>query len=138
MVEKRITMPSVNKRIKEIIDTNFNGNVRQFALHMGLTDSSKINRLFNVDKRSNDYPLPSTEIILLIANSFGYSTDWLLKGVDPYAKSNVININKRDIKGNNNNVVGDNNNNISNGDTSELLSVIKKQQEQIDKLLKLL
>ena len=74
-------LPDINRRIKTIVDEKFGGNVRRFSLSLGLSDSSKINRLFNNDKRTGNFPLPSCEIILLISNKFDYTTDWLLKGV---------------------------------------------------------
>ena len=74
-------LPDINRRIKTIVDEKFGGNVRRFSLSLGLSDSSKINRLFNKDKRTGNFTLPCFEIILLLSNKFNYTTDWLLKGI---------------------------------------------------------
>lgn len=132
-------LPLVNKRIQELINENFNGNVRKFSSSMGLSDSSKINRLFNKDKRNGEYPTPSSDIILLISETFNISTDWLLKGKeDENRHVNNITIDRKEIKGNNNNVVGDDNKNVLNsGNSKELIDIIKQQQEQISVLINL-
>lgn len=74
------SLPSVNKRIKGIIDARFDGNVRAFSRALGLSDSQKINRLFNPDRRSSQYPAPSAEVLRIISNTFDVSLDWLLTG----------------------------------------------------------
>ena len=73
-------LPSVNKRIKDLIEARFDGNVRAFSRALGLPDSQKINRLFNLDRRSSQYPAPSAEVLRLISNTFDISLDWLLSG----------------------------------------------------------
>lgn len=88
-------LPDINRRIKTIIDENFGGNVRRFSLSLGLPDSSKINRLFNKDKRTGGFPLPSCEIILLISNRLDYSTDWMLRGIKTSNKENYKKIGSR-------------------------------------------
>lgn len=127
--------PPITKRIKDLIDEKFGGNVRQFAFSMGLGDSVKINRLFKRDKRNNEYPIPSTEIIMLICNTYDLSSDWILFGKEKGTKTvNNIDIKKNNIDGNSN-IIGDNN--AQTNDT-ELLSVVKAQQEQINKLLNII
>jgi hypothetical protein len=74
-------LPTVNRRLKKIVDDNFNGNVRKFSFALGLTDSSKVNRLFNIEKRTGTVPPPSYEILLLIAIKLGYSIDWIMLGI---------------------------------------------------------
>ena len=99
-------LPDINRRVKMIIDDKFGGNVRRFSLTLGLPDSSKINRLFNKDKRTGLFPLPSCEIVLLISNFTGYSTDWILKGIDNSGEERHINniaINKGSVKSTNSN-----------------------------------
>lgn len=132
-------LPDINQRLKDIIDIESDGNVRKFSINMGLSDSSKINRLFNTDKRSNGYPLPSIEIITLIMNKYGYSANWIINGYGSMKldtlHTNNITINKKDTKGNNN-IVSDGN--VENGGNSELFEIIKNQQEQINNLLKML
>ena len=46
MTETNNELPEINKRIRDIIDNNFNGNVLKFSKYIGLNSSSKINRLF--------------------------------------------------------------------------------------------
>lgn len=126
--------PPITKRIKDIVDNRFGGNVRQFALAMGMSDSVKINRLFKKDKRNDVYPMPSTDVIIQICNTFNESADWILLGKSPEEKTtNNINIERNTITGNNN-VQGENNTQSN----ENLLEVIKTQQEQINKLLNLL
>lgn len=73
-------LPPVNQRIKDIINSNYNGNVRAFCIALGLSDSQKINRLFNIDKRNNKFPSPSIDILSLISNKLGISLNWLQSG----------------------------------------------------------
>lgn len=130
-------LPDINRRIQDIINDRFNGNVRKFSMCMGLPDSSKVNRLFNKDKRSGEYPMPSSEIVLLISNTFGYTTDYILKGVSTEEKHvNNININNDSITGDNNTMIGDGNKDVNNGN-KEMFDIIKEQQRQITELLKL-
>lgn len=128
-------LPLINQRIKNIIDSEYNGNVSKFSQAIGLSDSSKINRLFNIDKRNNKYPYPSIEIIEIISNELGYTTDFLIKGIiDNNKKVNNININNsKNIDGSNNNIDSTISENIE-----DYKQIIKKQQEQIDSLLEIL
>lgn len=140
-------LPDINRRVKKIIDTERNGNVRRFSLDMGLSDSSKINRLFNKDKRTDEYPLPSTDIVLLIKIVYGYSPNWILCGIgeekinDVEKHVNNIDITRNEINGDNNNVVGNGNTNTNissspkTNDSTQLIDIIKIQQEQINKLI---
>lgn len=128
-------LPEVTRRIKDIINTKFDGNVSKFCSHMGLLNSSKINRLFKKDKRNNEYPIPSTDILTLISNAFGYSLDYLVKGEDTSKHVNNINIDGNKINNGDNNVIGD----ISSStDTSSYIEIIQRQQEQINNLIQLL
>lgn len=112
-------MPLPNQRIMAIINENFGGNVSKFALAMGLSNSSKINRLFKKDRRNDEYPLPSTDILILIADTFNFSIDYILKGKMQNGSA-IINP-KNPVENEN-----------------KYLDIIKKQQEQIDELLKIL
>lgn len=128
--------PPITRRIKKLVDEHCGGNVRQFSLNMGMTDSVRINRLFKRDKRNNEFPLPSTEIVIMISNTYKVSTDWILLGKDTINDNvpvNNITIEKHCVSGENN-LIGDNNN-IEGG---ELLQLVKTQQEQITKLIGLL
>lgn len=123
--------PPVTQRIMEIIMKEFNGRVRSFCTYMGLKDSAKINRLFKRDTRSGKYPMPSSDVILMISEKMNVSADWLLKGIEEKPQS-VNNININTNKGNGNTITE----NSTVQSTAELAEIIKKQQEQIDLLLK--
>ena len=71
-------LPPINQKIKDIIDERFNGSVRAFCLKLGLKNSQKINRLFNIDPRNEKYPIPSTEILTLISNTLDVPIETLL------------------------------------------------------------
>ena len=114
-------LPDINFRIKKIIDEQFNGNVRKFSKHIGLNDSSRINRLFNKDTRYNNYPSPSLDVIVLISRALNCSTDYLINGEEK--KANIIS--------------DDSDVNIQK-DASEYLEIIRKQQNQIDELIKVI
>ena len=114
-------LPDINFRIKKIIDEQFNGNVRKFSKHIGLNDSSRINRLFNKDTRYNNYPSPSLDVIVLISRALNCSTDYLINGEEK--KPNIIS--------------DDSDVNIQK-DASEYLEIIRKQQNQIDELIKVI
>lgn len=126
-------LPIVTKRIKQVIDEKFNGNTRQFCLGMGLTNSAKVNRLFILDKRSGNYPVPSSDILLMISNTYNVSIDWLMKGIENTDETHVNNINIVSGEGNVT-ANGDNTVNANN----EYIDIIKKQQEQIESLMKIL
>lgn len=114
-------LPDINFRIKKIIDEQFNGNVRKFSKHIGLNDSSRINRLFNKDTRYNNYPSPSLDIIVLISRALNCSTDYLINGEE-----------KKD------NIISDDSDVNIQKDASEYLEIIRKQQNQIDELIKVI
>lgn len=73
-------LPPVNQRIMNIIKDRYNGSVRQFSMAMGITEYQKINRLFSIDKRNDQYPAPSINILSTISNTFNVSLDWLETG----------------------------------------------------------
>ena len=118
-----VGLPDINFRTKKIIDEQINGNVRKFSKHIGLNDSSRINRLFNKDTRYNNYPSPSLDIIVLISRALNCSTDYLINGEE-----------KKD----NNNIISDDSDVNIQKDASEYLEIIRKQQNQIDELIKVI
>lgn len=137
-IKNRSELPEITQRILELIDGKFDGNVLQFSLALGLSNSSKINRLFLKDKRNNNYPMPSTDIVILISNAFDVSADWLLKGVDVKNQNkhvNTINIGSTKINGNKNIT---NSHDVKTSDSDGLITTIKEQQEQINKLLNII
>lgn len=74
-------MPSINKRILELVQTHTQGNVSKFAKLCNMSSSQKLNRIFSVDNVSKRFPVPSTEIILDIANNFSeIDLNWLIRG----------------------------------------------------------
>lgn len=80
MKAEKNNIPPVNQRIKNVIDSMYKGSVRAFCLELGLPNSQKVNRLFNVDRRNNKYPTPSSDILMIISNKLGISLDWLQTG----------------------------------------------------------
>lgn len=76
-----MSLPPINQRIKDLTNFHANGSVKKFAELIELNSSQVLNRIFNPDKRLEDYPVPSANIILAIANKFsGLNCDWLLTG----------------------------------------------------------
>ena len=74
-------LPAINERVKQMVDFYANGSVKRFSELIELSNSQKLNRVFNLDKRNNEVPEVSSDILLSIANKFSYvSTDWLLTG----------------------------------------------------------
>lgn len=118
-------LPPINGRIKEIIDKNFFGNVNRFSSKIGFNDSSKVNRLFNLDKKKKIYPTPSIDIILSIANTLGYSTDWLLFGKKILSEEEEQKLINEKV------------NNAISKTHKELIDIIKQQSLQISKLMEL-
>ncbi len=80
-------LPPVNLRIKDIIDKEFGGNVTAFAKKLGYDSSQKINRLFKIDPRSAEYPVPSSTILSDISNIFDISIDFLQTGKNTAVQS---------------------------------------------------
>ncbi|MCA6023195.1 MULTISPECIES: hypothetical protein [Bacteroides] len=74
-------LPAVNERVKQLVDFYANGSVKRFSEMIHLSSSQKLNRVFNLDKRNNEYPEVSSDILLSIANMFAdINTEWLLTG----------------------------------------------------------
>lgn len=72
--------PKINLRIKQIIDFKANGSVNKFAKTINIPQQT-INRLFNLDTRTNKYPLATTEIIVSITELYvDINAEWLLTG----------------------------------------------------------
>jgi len=124
---------STLKRIKEFID--YKGiNVRQFEINIGVSNGSfasqlKNNKTIGVDKLEN---------ILHIYDEI--NPEWLLTGRGEMSKDK--NSVSRSVAGNGNAIVasnvGGNGNTIQHSVSPETINyqeIIKKQQEQIDKLI---
>lgn len=81
-------LPVINERVRQLVDYYANGSVKRFSELIELSNSQKLNRIFNLDKRNNEYPEVSSDILLSIANKFSYlNTDWLLTGRGSMLKS---------------------------------------------------
>lgn len=128
-------LPLINKRILSLINEKCNGNVAKFARELGLEKSQKINRLFKIDKRNNEYPTPSFDVLKLISEKFNFPIDSFIEKKEDNKTINNITIESNRINGNDN-VLG--NNNTFEENNNDYLDIIRKQQEQIDKLIFLL
>lgn len=74
-------LPALNDRIYKLVDYYAKGSVKAFSEMIGLSNSQKLNRVFNIDRRNNDFPDVSSETLIGIANKFSeINTDWLLTG----------------------------------------------------------
>jgi hypothetical protein len=80
-------LPGPNKRIREIIDQKTNGNVLKFAteiskgLEDGAVSQQKLNRLFNLDTRTNKYPTVPQDIFEAILRRYPeIDAHWLITG----------------------------------------------------------
>ena len=73
-------LPDLNNRIRTVIEDKTNGSVRKFAEKIGLSQQ-KINRLFNIDTRTNKYPTVTSDVLIRIAEMFvDIDPRWLLTG----------------------------------------------------------
>lgn len=74
-------IPEINNRIKLLVEQFCGGNVQQFVDMVGIKSHQNLNRIFNIDKRSNKYPSPSSEILTCIKLQLPQvNYDWLLTG----------------------------------------------------------
>lgn len=80
MSTEKIEYPEINQRIRFIIDKYYNGSVWSFSKSIGLRYPQTINRLFLIDRRSNQYPQPTLRVLKLISSELGIRLEWLLTG----------------------------------------------------------
>lgn len=74
-------MPAINKRVKSVIEYYSGGSVKLFSEQIKLSNSQKLNRIFNIDKRNGEYPIVSSDILIAIANMFSdIDINWILTG----------------------------------------------------------
>lgn len=92
------SMPPVSQRIRNIVDSDYNGSVRAFCIALGFSDSQKINRLFKIDTRNNKYPTPSIDILNLISNKLDISLLWLQNGEGNMLKSENVSEKNADFR----------------------------------------
>lgn len=84
------SLPPVNRRVYEIIQTETKGNKTEFARSLGEAQQ-KIARLFSVDNRSNKYPTVSKNILKAIERVYNIRYNWLLTGEgEKYNSPNLI------------------------------------------------
>lgn len=73
-------IPIENQRVKEIINFFCDGNELLFSKKINVSQP-RINRLFSLDKRNNQYPVVSFDIIQSIINTFiDIDSEWLITG----------------------------------------------------------
>lgn len=126
-------LPAVNERVKMLVDFYANGSVKRFSEMIHLSSSQKLNRVFNLDKRNNEYPEVSSDILLSIANMFvDLSIEWLLTGRGEMIKTNQPtserHIQTNDVSKNKDKEKLDDNKGFSPEIFDKLLSTIKEQQ----------
>lgn len=81
-------LPAINERVRILVDHYAKGSVKRFSEIINLSSSQKLNRVFNLDKRNNEYPEVSSDILLSIANMLSdVSAEWLLTGSGTMSKT---------------------------------------------------
>ncbi len=121
-------MPSINKRILELIQTHTQGNVSKFAKLCNMSSSQKLNRIFSLDSVSKKFPVPSTEIILDIANNFSeVDLNWLIRG-NSFSKYHQANDDKQEYSNPNIEEI------IANKVAEKLIPKINKLTREIERL----
>ena len=126
-------LPVVNERVKQLVDFYANGSVKRFSEMIHLSSSQKLNRVFNLDKRNNEYPEVSSDILLSIANMFAdINTEWLLTGRGEMTKTSqptpTEHIQTSCVSKNKDKEKFDGNQGLSPEIFHKLLSTIKEQQ----------
>lgn len=126
-------LPVVNERVKQLVDFYANGSVKRFSEMIHLSSSQKLNRVFNLDKRNNEYPEVSSDILLSIANMFAdINTEWLLTGRGEMTKTSqptpTEHIQISCVSKNKDKEKFDGNQGLSPEIFDKLLSTIKEQQ----------
>ncbi len=129
-------LPVVNERVKQLVDFYANGSVKRFSEMIHLSSSQKLNRVFNLDKRNNEYPEVSSDILLSIANMFAdINTEWLLTGRGEMTKTSqptpTEHIQTSCVSKNKDKEKFDDNQGLSPEIFDKLLSTIKEQAEEI-------
>ncbi|MFD2961332.1 MULTISPECIES: S24 family peptidase [Olivibacter] len=85
-------LPSLNLRIKQLIDYYSDGNVNNFADKLVSISQQRLNRLFNIDSRTGKYPTPTTDILVAITEMFvEINAVWLLTGNGEMFNTPVLN-----------------------------------------------
>lgn len=83
-------MPELNQRIQILINTIADGNVAEFVRMAKINSHQVLNRIFNIDKRTNKYPNVAASILTAIKiNLPQINYDWILTGEGEMLKSGV-------------------------------------------------
>lgn len=80
-------LPNVNKRLYKFIINEF-GSVYAFCKKTGLSQP-RINSLFHISKKTNDYPTIQSDIIEVIAKESDLDLNWLMKGEGKMLKGSI-------------------------------------------------
>ena len=84
-------LPEINKRVRQLIDYYSGGNVKKFAESLPGVSQQRLNRLFNLDVRTQKYPLVTTDILVAITKMFvDVSPEWLLSGEGEVFRSGEV------------------------------------------------
>lgn len=81
-------MPYANRRLLELVESQADGRKQRFAEMIGLSQQ-RINRLFNRDKRNNQYPRLTEDVKNAVIEHFGLKKDFFIlppteEEVNPY------------------------------------------------------
>ncbi|MDM1548746.1 S24 family peptidase [Empedobacter falsenii] len=80
-------LPIENQRVQELIDLFCDGNRSQFSKEINVSQP-RINRLFNLDNRSDKYPIVTLDILQAIVERWNdVNFNWLAIGELPRLKS---------------------------------------------------
>ena len=73
-------LPEINNRIRQLIDKYANRSVKKFAESINIPQQT-LNRLFNIDSRTQKYPLATTDMLVAISRKYpDVDISWLLTG----------------------------------------------------------
>lgn len=85
-------MPEINYRIRQLVDKYANRSVKKFAESINIPQQT-LNRLFNIDTRTQKYPLATTDMLVAISRRYpNIDTTWLLTGIGDSEKTNESSI----------------------------------------------
>lgn len=120
----------ISQRINTLIFRFCQGNKTLFSKKIGVSQQ-RINRLFNIDNRTNKYPKPSDDIIEAILSYYPeVDKVWLLTGDGGIINVKESNEGKNVISGNNHRI---NQGGIYNEENIpiDFIEIIRKKDEQI-------
>lgn len=87
---KMDNLPDVNRRFYEFIINEF-GSVYAFCKKTGLSQP-RINSLFHISKKTNDYPTIQSDIIEIVAKGSNIDLNWIYRGHDKDIDSDISGI----------------------------------------------